>query len=69
MLVLSRKLNESITINNDTVVTIIRVQGNRIVLGIEAPEHILVRRTELQERTHGQTATSPRCSAPDLDPR
>lgn len=67
MLVLSRKLNESITINNDTVVTIIRVQGNRVTLGIEAPDHIGIRRTELYERTHGQT-TDARCSSPALDP-
>lgn len=67
MLVLSRKINESITISNDTVVTIARVQGNRVTLGIEAPKNITIRRTELQERPHGQT-TDPGHTTSALDP-
>ena len=37
MLVLSRKLNESIVINDDIVVTVLSVQGDRVRLGIDAP--------------------------------
>ena len=49
MLVLSRKLNESIVINYDIVVTVLSVQGDRVRLGIEAPGEFPVHRQELLE--------------------
>jgi carbon storage regulator len=50
MLVLSRKLNESIVINHDIVVTVLAVQGGRVRLGIEAPLEIPVHRQEVYEK-------------------
>jgi carbon storage regulator CsrA len=47
MLVLSRKLGEQVVINKDIVVTIARVQGNRVRLSIEAPAQVPIRRGEL----------------------
>lgn len=47
MLVLSRKLSESIVIDGRITVTLIEVQGNKVRLGIEAPREIPVLRTEL----------------------
>ena len=47
MLVLSRKKNESIVINDDIVVTIVEVRGGKVRLGIEAPKDIPVHRREL----------------------
>jgi carbon storage regulator len=47
MLVLSRKLNESIVINYDIVVTVLGVQGDRVRLGINAPGEIPVHRQEV----------------------
>lgn len=49
MLVLSRRLNESILINGDTRVTVLAIRGNQIRLGIEAPSHVKVVRSELLE--------------------
>jgi len=49
MLVLSRKPNESIVINENIVVTILGVIGNRVRLGIEAPREVSVFRTEVLE--------------------
>ena len=37
MLVLSRRVNEQLVIGNDVVITVQRISGNRITLGIEAP--------------------------------
>ena len=37
MLVLSRKKNESIVINNDIVITVVEIRGDKVRLGIEAP--------------------------------
>jgi len=54
MLVLSRKLNESIVINDNVVVTVLGVKGNTVRLGIEAPGEIPVLRQELYEKMQNQ---------------
>ena len=54
MLVLSRKLNESIVINDDIVVTVLGVQGDRVRLGIEAPSEIPVHRQEVYEKMQNE---------------
>ena len=50
MLVLTRKLGESIVIGNNVRVTILEMQGKQIRLGIEAPSEISVHRGEIYER-------------------
>jgi carbon storage regulator CsrA len=47
MLVLSRKLDESIHIGNDIKITILRVKGNTVRIGIDAPRDVRVVRSEL----------------------
>lgn len=47
MLVLSRKKNESIMINNDIEVMIVEIRGDKVRLGIEAPKEVLVHRREV----------------------
>lgn len=54
MLVLSRKINESIIINDDIVVTIIEVRGDKVRLGIEAPRDVSVHRREVYEAIMNQ---------------
>ncbi len=54
MLVLSRKLNESIVINENVVVTVLSVQGDRVRLGIEAPGEIPVHRQEVYEKIQNE---------------
>jgi len=54
MLVLSRKLNESIIINYDIVVTVLGVRGDRVRLGIEAPGEIPAHRQEVYEKMQNQ---------------
>ena len=49
MLVLSRKQDQTIVINGDITVKVLGVQGSRVRLGIEAPDHLLVLRGELTE--------------------
>lgn len=50
MLVLSRKLAESIIIGDDVVVTVVEVRGNRVKLGITAPRDVNIKRQELEQR-------------------
>jgi carbon storage regulator len=49
MLVLTRKLNESIQIADNVVVTLLGISGNRVRLGIEAPAEMTIHRAELLE--------------------
>lgn len=56
MLVLSRKQSERIRLGESIVVTVVRVCGDKVRLGIEAPPDVLVLRDEL-EWPHGATAT------------
>ena len=47
MLVLTRRVSERIQIGNDVTLTIVRIDGNKVRIGIEAPEHVKVKRDEL----------------------
>jgi len=50
MLVLSRKPGEEVVIGSNIQITIVAVQGNRVRLGITAPQDVVVHRAELAER-------------------
>jgi carbon storage regulator len=58
MLVLSRKKNESIVINNDIIITVVEIRGDKVRLGIVAPKDVPVHREEVYEAIHG-TRTNP----------
>ncbi len=51
MLVLSRKEGERLVIGENVVVTVNRISGNRITLGIEAPRDVRIVRGELEQQT------------------
>ncbi|HVX63594.1 MAG TPA: carbon storage regulator [Pirellulales bacterium] len=51
MLVLSRRENERIRLGDSIVVTVVRLSGDKVRLGIEAPSNVVVLRDELQ--SHG----------------
>lgn len=51
MLVLSRKESERIRLGDSIVITIVRVSGDKVRLGIEAPSDVLVLRDELKPLT------------------
>ena len=56
MLVLSRKESEKIMLGDEIVLTIVRVSGDRVRLGIEAPSDMLILRQELDSNTTSSTA-------------
>ena len=59
MLVLSRKKNESIIINNDITVTVVEIRGDKVRLGIVAPKEVPVHRQEVYDAIHGKANDAP----------
>jgi len=57
MLVLSRRESERIRLGNSIVVTVVRVSGAKVRLGIEAPPDVLVLREELEPRVPQEQVT------------
>jgi len=49
MLVLSRKKSESIVINDNIIITVVEVRGDKVRLGIEAPREVPIHRSEVHE--------------------
>lgn len=58
MLVLSRKESERILLGDEIVLTIVRLSGDRVRLGIEAPNEMLILRAELDENDLSQESMS-----------
>lgn len=54
MLVLSRKQNERIRVGESVVVTVVRVNGDKVRIGIEAPAEMRVLRDELEVEAVGE---------------
>jgi carbon storage regulator len=65
MLVLSRKLNETVVIDGGIRITVVGIRGNQLRLGIEAPDHIGIYRGELcLPRSAVQACAGPLMPAP-----
>lgn len=56
MLVLSRKKNESIVINNDITIVVVEIRGDKVRLGVEAPKEVPVHRREVYDAIHRANA-------------
>jgi carbon storage regulator len=54
MLVLSRRQSERIKLGDSITVTVVRVSGDRVRLGIEAPANVVVLREEISEKRSSQ---------------
>jgi carbon storage regulator CsrA len=50
MLVLSRKIHERLLLDGDIRISVLRIRGNQVRLGIEAPDRVKVVRAELVPR-------------------
>ena len=58
MLVLTRRLGESITIGENVKLIVVEIDGNQVKLGIEAPREIEIYREELYEKIKGKSFIS-----------
>jgi carbon storage regulator len=58
MLILTRRVGETLMIGDEVSVTVLGVKGNQVRLGINAPKDVAVHREEIYERIHHE-ATEP----------
>lgn len=66
MLVLSRKKNESIVIDENIVITVVEIRGDKVRLGIQAPKEVPIHRSEVYEAIRSEQAAQ---EAQDPAPR
>ena len=68
MLVLSRKKNESIVINDDITIVVVEIRGDKVRLGVEAPKEVPVHRREVFDAIRRNEAmANSKAKDPDAD--
>ncbi len=67
MLVLSRKKNESIVINDDITIVVVEIRGDKVRLGVEAPREVPVHRREVFEAIRRNEAAAASKEAESTD--
>ena len=56
MLILTRKIGESLMIGSEVTVTVMAVKGNQVRLGVNAPKDVAVHREEIYDRVQVEKA-------------
>jgi carbon storage regulator len=67
MLVLSRKKNESIVINDDITIVVVEIRGDKVRLGVEAPKEVPVHRREVYDAIHRADRAAEEKPASEVD--
>ena len=65
MLILTRRVGETLMIGDSVTVTILGVKGNQVRVGITAPKDVAVHREEIFQRIGREAASQPPDKAPD----
>ena len=64
MLILTRREGESVLIGDEVTITVLRVKGNQVRLGVNAPKEVSVQREEISERVRAQVSDATSGPAP-----
>jgi len=67
MLILTRKIGESITIGDDIKVHVVDIRGKQVRLGIEAPIHAPIYRQEVYQKILEENRSASRVNPADFD--
>lgn len=59
MLILTRRVDESLVIGDNVTVTVLGVKGNQVRIGVDAPRDVSVHREELAQKQDGKNQKSP----------
>ena len=54
MLILTRRVGETLMVGDEVTVTVLGVKGNQVRLGVNAPKHVAVHREEIYNRIHDE---------------
>ena len=67
MLILTRRVGETLMIGDDVAVTVLGVKGNQVRIGVKAPKDVTVHREEIYERIREEDESAERDRAADND--
>ncbi|MEA2063440.1 MAG: carbon storage regulator CsrA [Gemmatimonadota bacterium] len=66
MLILTRKLGESIAIGDQIKINLIDIQGKQVKIGVSAPKDVPIHRQEIYERIVGENLRASMASGQDI---